>query len=73
MKKEQKTDIDMLQEMRRQLRSAYLDELPERLDTIDNLLLVFEKRGGASVDEFNELYRIVHSIKGSGGPMGYIS
>lgn len=70
MDQDQKPNLDMLQEMLRQLRSVFLDDLPDRLDTLDNLLLAIEKRGGASVDEFNELYRIVHSIKGSGGTHG---
>ncbi|MBU1689979.1 MAG: Hpt domain-containing protein [Gammaproteobacteria bacterium] len=70
MEKDRKPDTDMLQAMLRQLRSVFLDDLPERLDKLDNLLLAIEKRGGASVDEFNELYRILHSIKGSGGTHG---
>lgn len=70
MDKDQKPNLGHLQEMLRQLRNAFLDDLPERLDILDNLLLDMEKQGGASVDEFNELYRIVHSIKGSGGTHG---
>lgn len=60
----------MLQKMLRQLRTAFLDELPERLDMLDNLLLGMEKQGAATEEEFNELYRGVHSIKGSGGTHG---
>lgn len=70
MENNQKSNTDMLQEMLRQLRSLFLEDLPERLDILDNLLLAIENRGGASIDEFNELYRIVHSIKGSGGTHG---
>ena len=62
--------VDMMQKMLRQLRATFLDELPERLDRLDNLLLDIEKLGAATGEEFNELYRGVHSIKGSGGTHG---
>ena len=52
-----------------QMRRTYLGELPEKLDKLEALLLEIEK-SGASRDEFDELYRIVHSMKGSGGTFG---
>lgn len=52
-----------------QLRLAFLEELPEKLDHLDNILLEIEKNGAGN-DIFNELYRIVHSLKGSGGTHG---
>lgn len=62
--------MDLMQTMLRQLRDAFLEEMPERLDHLDNLLLTMEKRGAASVEGFNDLYRSIHSIKGSGGTHG---
>lgn len=71
MEKETKSNnVDKLQLMLRQLRDAFLDELPERLDSLDNLLLAMEKQGAATNEGFNELYRNIHSIKGSGGTHG---
>lgn len=52
-----------------QMRKTYLAELPEKLDRLENLLLEIEG-SGAKRDAFDELYRIVHSMKGSGGTFG---
>lgn len=71
MEKQNKSaNTDLMRMMLRQLRDAFLEELPERLDKLDNSLLAMEKKGVATAEEFNELYRSVHSIKGSGGTHG---
>lgn len=61
---------DMLQKMLRQLRNVFLEEMAERLDMIDNMLLTMEKQHAATDEGFNDLYRSIHSIKGSGGTHG---
>ncbi|MDP2154747.1 MAG: hypothetical protein Q8J61_02000 [Sulfuricella sp.] len=38
--------------------------MPERLDILDNLLLAIEKQGGATPENFNELYRGVTQHQG---------
>jgi chemotaxis protein histidine kinase CheA len=43
--------------------------LPDRLDQLENLALNLETRGYVE-ESFNELYRQVHSLKGSGGTHG---
>ena len=60
---------DALQKMLLQLRNTFLEDMPEKFDRLENLLLDMEKNG-ADVDAFNESYRIVHSLKGSGGTHG---
>ena len=64
------SNADKLQMMLRQVRDAFLEEMGERLDKLDNLLLAMEKQGAASEEGFNELYRGIHSLKGSGGTHG---
>lgn len=63
-------NTEMLQKMLRQMRNVFLEEMAERLDPLDNLLLAMEKQGKASDEDFNDLYRGIHSIKGSGGTYG---
>jgi chemotaxis protein histidine kinase CheA len=58
-----------IQQMLLDLRNAFLDDMPEKLDRLESLLLEIEKNG-ASSEAFNEFYRIVHSLKGSGGTHG---
>lgn len=60
---------DPLQAVLRQLRGTFLEELPEKFDRLEYLLLEME-RNGANTESFNEAYRIVHSLKGSGGTFG---
>jgi chemotaxis protein histidine kinase CheA len=51
------------------MRAAFLDDLQERCDQCDNLLLTLEKNPDDRV-LFDELFRTVHSLKGSGGTHG---
>lgn len=53
------------------LRKEFLAELPERCDSCDELILALEKTPGGR-EAFNELYRGVHSLKGSGGTHGLV-
>lgn len=60
---------DAFQQMLLQLRKTFLEDMQEKLDRLDQLLVAMEKSGVDS-GSFNELYRIVHSLKGSGGTFG---
>lgn len=60
---------DTFQQMLRQLRDTFLEDIPEKLDRLDQLLVAMEKSGVDS-ESFNEFYRIIHSLKGSGGTFG---
>lgn len=60
---------DTFQQMLLQLRKSFLDEMSERLDRLEILLIEMEKNGAGS-DAFNEFYRTIHSLKGSGGTHG---
>lgn len=60
---------DAFQQLLQQLRDSFLEEMPEKLDRLDQLLIAMEKSGVES-NAFNEFYRIVHSLKGSGGTFG---
>ncbi len=51
-----------------QLRENFLTELPSRCETIGNLVIEFGKTAGD--ERFEELYRHVHSLKGSAGTHG---
>ena len=53
-----------------QLRLNYIAELPEKIDFLEALLLSSEKRPDSNGDIFNEVFRAVHSLKGSGGTYG---
>ena len=63
-------DPEAFQKMLLQLRKDFLDEIPERFHSLENLLLQMEKKG-SDTESFNEVYRIVHSLKGSGGSYGF--
>ena len=47
----------------------FVDETGEQLDDLVDVLLVLEREPG-SVEELNEAFRLVHSIKGAAGMMG---
>lgn len=63
------TDPAMLQALLRGLRERFLDELAERCNGFENLILALENTP-ADQETFNELYRGVHSLKGSDGTHG---
>ena len=58
-------DNDMLE--------AYLFEMNTLLEQIDELVLGSEKAGSFSDDDVNEIFRIMHTIKGSSAMMEYSS
>lgn len=62
-------NADAFQQMLLQLRNAYLEDIPEKLDRLDQLLVAMES-AGVDASSFNECYRITHSMKGSGGVYG---
>lgn len=51
------------------LRNNYLQDLPSHIDELEELLLGLE-RNGYDLEICRELYRRVHSLKGSGGTFG---
>lgn len=61
--------MDQVQALLQKLKINYLAELPERLDRLENLILALE-RDGYSQEHYHELYRQIHSLKGSGGTYG---
>jgi len=62
-------DTARITAMLQQMRSAYLAELPERCEQIERLVLGVA-RTGAATQAYEDLYRHVHSIKGSAGTHG---
>lgn len=61
--------INPIEAMLAQLRQAFLEEMPGRCDEIEDLVLKLEAdRGNQAL--FQDLYRKVHSLKGSGGTHG---
>jgi CheY-like chemotaxis protein len=63
------SSTDVFQQMLLQLRNTFLEDIPEKLDRLEQLLITMEKSGVES-ESFNEFYRIIHSLKGSGGTFG---
>lgn len=61
--------MDQVQALLQQLKKNYLAELPDRFDKLEHLVLELE-REGFSDEIYHELYRQVHSLKGSGGTYG---
>ena len=51
---------------------VFLDETEEQLEDLVETMLVLEREPDR-VDELNEVFRLVHSIKGSAGMMGFDS
>ena len=52
------------------LRRNYLAQLPNRVDDIEQIVLDMEN-GGDYAENYETLYRHVHSLKGSGGVYGF--
>lgn len=61
--------MDQVKQMLAALREAYLRDLPGYVDDIEQVLLRLE-RAGFQLDLCRELYRQVHTLKGSGGTYG---
>lgn len=61
---------DMMEQLLGKLRDDFIQELPGRVDEIENQLLMLEESGLES-DLFQQLFRTVHSLKGSGGTFGF--
>lgn len=59
------TSNNPAQELLDQLKNEFVEELPSRIEEIENLLLGLDKS-----DNYEEIYRAVHSLKGSGGVHG---
>jgi CheY-like chemotaxis protein/HPt (histidine-containing phosphotransfer) domain-containing protein len=62
-------DVARIAAMLQQLRSAYLAELPERCEQIERLVLSAAASGSAA-HSYDDLYRQIHSLKGSAGTHG---
>lgn len=60
---------DAFQQILQQLRNTFLEDMQEKLDRLDQLLVAMEETG-VDRESFNEFYRIIHSLKGSGGTFG---
>jgi chemotaxis protein histidine kinase CheA len=61
--------MDAIQSLLLQLKQTYIAELPDRLDQLETIVLQME-REGPQPNLYNELFRQVHSLKGSGGTHG---
>jgi CheY-like chemotaxis protein/HPt (histidine-containing phosphotransfer) domain-containing protein len=63
------SDMQAFQALLLQMRDDFLQQLAERCDRLDELILKLEK-DPVDREAFNELFRGVHSLKGSGGTLG---
>jgi CheY-like chemotaxis protein len=61
--------MDTAQLLLLQLRLTYIAEIPYRADELETLVLEIE-RNGQTGERYNDLYRRIHSLKGSGGTYG---
>lgn len=61
--------LDNMQLLLANMRLNYLDEMPERINTLENTLLALEAHP-ENQEQYNELFRHIHSMKGSGGTYG---
>ena len=61
--------MDAIQALLLQLKQNYIAELPDRFDQLEAIALQIENEG-FSLERYNEFYRLVHSLKGSGGSYG---
>lgn len=58
------------QQMLQQLRANYLVELPDHINELEQLTLGLSKQSGDYAQQYGELYRKVHSLKGGAGTYG---
>lgn len=63
-------DPSALEALLLQLRRGYLQELPDKFERLEAQLLEAGRTGDDSGERFNDFYRQVHSLKGSGGTYG---
>lgn len=63
-------DRSQIDELLAHLQADFLGELAERIDTLEGLTMAFEKGGFAQTD-FDALYRVAHSLKGTAGTFGF--
>ena len=61
--------MDKIESLLRQMRQTFLNELGERCDRLEQKVIQLERTPNDR-DVFEELYRGVHSLKGSGGTHG---
>ncbi|MFZ6850005.1 Hpt domain-containing protein [Undibacterium sp. RuRC25W] len=61
--------MNKAQAMLNALRSSYLTDLPSHIDELESLLLNLESNG-FDAEMCSEVYRRIHSLKGSGGTYG---
>ena len=47
----------------------YLSTKPDSLEQLEQISLASEENGGFSVDDVNEIFRAMHTIKGSAAMM----
>lgn len=52
------------------LKKSYLEELPSRIGDLENLVLELGRSGSFS-EQFQQLFRAVHSLKGTAGTYGF--
>ena len=69
---EQKTGLDQAQKLLLQLRNDFLVELPDKVDDIEAMILMLEQPAG-DLENFEKLFRSVHSLKGSAGTHGVMT
>ncbi len=62
-------NMESFQALLAKMRDEFIGELLERCNNLDDLILMLEKFP-QDTEAFNELYRGVHSLKGSGGTHG---
>lgn len=63
------SDFSHVEQLLQQLKGSFLDELAERCNELELLSLALANKGGAQ-DNYDELYRKVHSLKGIAGTHG---
>jgi CheY-like chemotaxis protein/HPt (histidine-containing phosphotransfer) domain-containing protein len=61
--------MDTAQNLLLQLRQRYLSDIPERANELEELVLEMEN-SGITAERYNDLFRRIHSLKGSGGTYG---